>query len=85
MKIVLRPSFVKDFKKLEAGIRQKFIERKGIFERNPHHSLLNNHSLHGEYVGCRSINISGDYRAIYYMSNDTCIFIRVGTHTQLYG
>ena len=85
MKIVLRPSFVKNFKKLEASIRSKFIERKNIFERNPHHPILNNHPLHGEYAGCRSINISDDYRAIYYMSHNMCIFIRIGTHPQLYG
>ena len=31
------------------------------------------------------INVTGDYRAIYYAHGNTCIFIRIGTHPQLYG
>jgi len=85
MKIVLRPSFVKNFEKLDGSARRKFVERKALFENDQFHPLLKNHSLSGEYAGCRSINITGDYRAVYYMHGDICIFIRIGTHPQLYG
>ena len=85
MNIVLRPSFVKNFEKLDRSIRLKFIERKALFEQDSSHPLLKNHALSGEYDGCRSINITGDYRAIYYSQGDACIFIRIGTHPQLYG
>ena len=85
MKIVLRPSFVKNFEKLDMSIRQKFVERKALFEDDPFHPLLKNHPLTGEYEGCRSINVTGDYRAIYYAHGHTYIFIRIGTHPQLYG
>ena len=84
MNIVLRPSFVKNFERLDASVRRKFLERRELFETHPLHPLLNNHSLTAEYAGCRSINITGDYRAIYFMHGATCIFIRIGTHPQLY-
>ncbi len=84
MKIVLRPSFLKNIKKLDLSIRSKFVERKLLFETNPLNPLLKNHSLSGEYGGCRSINITGDYRALYFTDGDACIFIRIGTHSELY-
>ncbi len=85
MEILLHPSFTRDFKKLEIGIRRRFVERKGIFKETPFHPLLNNHPLHGEWAGHRSINVTGDYRAIFYTSNDVCVFVRIGTHNELYG
>lgn len=40
-------------------------ERILLFAKNPFHEILRNHSLSGEYNGCRSINITGDYRIIF--------------------
>lgn len=85
MEILLHPSFTKDFKKLEMEIRRRFVERKGIFQETPHHPLLKNHPLHGEWAGHRSINVTGDYRAIFYTKDDIYIFVRIGTHSELYG
>ena len=48
------------------------------------HPLLNNHSLGGEYNGCRSINITGDIRAIFYVKTDVVVFINIGSHPELY-
>ena len=47
--------------------------------------LLNNHYLGGEYEGCRSINITGDIRAIFYIKqNSDVVFINIGSHSELY-
>ena len=77
--------FIKQYKKLPLKIRQKFNERLIAFETNPFNIILNNHSLHGEYGGYNSINITGDYRAIYFMNNDMAVFIRIGTYSELFG
>ena len=45
---------------------------------------LNNHSVDGAYKNCRSINVSGDYRAIFEDCGETIIFITIGTHSALY-
>ena len=47
--------------------------------------ILNNHTLSGELSGCRSLNITGDVRAIYEeISENHFEFISLGTHSELY-
>lgn len=60
-------------------------KRIRLFSSNPFHPLLNNHPLGGEYEGCRSINITGDYRALFYPKGQGIVFTRIGTHNELYG
>lgn len=81
--------FHKQLKKAPLGIKIAFRERLALFLQNPSHPLLNNHSLSGSFLGKRSINITGDWRAIYYeyTSDDegaVIIFYLLGTHSQLY-
>ena len=77
--------FDKSFKKLPVDVKKKFIQRKEIFVKDPLHRLLNNHPLAGEWQGYRSINVTGDYRAVYsQMDKDTVLFVEIGTHPQLY-
>lgn len=56
------------------------------FNKNPFDSRLHNHSLVGEYLGCRSFSITGDWRVIYKEDfvGKRFIFLRIGTHSQLY-
>ncbi len=76
--------FDKQFAKLPNKLRIQFIERVEIFVENSFDSILNNHAVHYPYDGCRSINITGDIRAIYEPRENTAIFIRIGTHSELY-
>lgn len=77
--------FRKMYRKLPIKVRKKFKERRDLFLSDLTHSLLNNHPLGGEYVGCFSINVTGDYRAIYYWMQDGVMqFIAIGTHSDLY-
>ena len=66
---------------------EHFISRHhDMTKENQYDVLLNNHALSGEYVGCRSINITGDVRAIYEEIKDNHFeFVAIGTHTELYG
>ena len=86
MRIRYHKSFDKKFLKLSHKLQAKCKERISLFLSDSFHSLLNNHGLQGKYVGCRSINITGDYRAIYkLLADDLVLFINVGTHPELYG
>ena len=86
MIVHLHRSFEKKFTKLPKGLRERFKERRNLFMTNPFHPLLDNHPLHPPYAGCRSINITGDYRAIFYHENaDIVRFIAIGTHHELFG
>ncbi len=65
MIIKYSPSFLKLFKQVDVRIRKSFKERIILFSKNPHDLQLNNHVLKDPYTGCRSIDVSADWRAIY--------------------
>lgn len=90
MIITYKKSYKKAFKKLsQKQQRNTYAVITTIFEEDPFHPLLNNHALKGEYLGYRSINITGDLRAIFQeISEGTYEFVEfaeIGTHSQLYG
>ena len=76
--------FLKTYSKLPRKIRDRFDERARLLMRDPFHPLLNNHSVDRAYPGWRSINVTGDYRAIYAVEEEKVVFMRIGTHPQLY-
>ncbi len=84
MKVLFLKSFAKRLGKVPQKIRDKFRARLIIFLENSNHPLLNNHSVHKVFAGCRSINITGDYRAIFKIQSGTFVFVTVGTHSELY-
>lgn len=79
--------FEKAFKKAPYKIQVAFRDRFKIFVKDKFHPLLNNHSLIGKFKGCRSINVTGDWRAIFkeFDSGNLVYFEVIGTHSQLYG
>lgn len=85
MKARFHASFKKCYKRLRRNEHRNFNTRLKIFMENPFSPILNNHTLHGKYTGCRSINITGDLRAIYKLINsNTAYFITIDTHSNLY-
>lgn len=83
------PDFYRQFKKANVRIRNRVDKRIEKFLNNPNDSELNNHALKREYQGYRSIDITGDWRAIYReikMHDDSiAYFVALGTHKELYG
>ncbi|EKD56618.1 MAG: hypothetical protein ACD_58C00132G0005 [uncultured bacterium] len=84
MNIFTSKKFEKMFKKCPQEIKNKFIGRLKIFKVNKYNPILNNHALPGKLFGLKSINVSGDYRAIFEEKPEVIIFIAIGTHSQLY-
>jgi addiction module RelE/StbE family toxin len=85
MKIIFQKSFEKCYKKLPNKIKLKVQERNILFEKNPNDPILNNHALHGKYAGYRSINITGNLRALYEQLNkNTVQFVIIDNHSNLY-
>jgi mRNA interferase YafQ len=78
-------NFDKSYKKLKISENKKIKEKLLLFIQNPYHPLLNNHPLKGKYLDYRSINISGDLRAIYKLVSDNeVIFVEIDSHSNLY-
>ncbi len=85
MRLIFRKSFEKQYRKLPKKIKMKVKERNTLFEKEPFNPILNNHALHGKkFVGMRSIDITGDYRAIFITDKDNTVFVLIGTHSELY-
>ncbi|MDD3918928.1 MAG: type II toxin-antitoxin system mRNA interferase toxin, RelE/StbE family [Candidatus Pacebacteria bacterium] len=82
--IYFHKKFKKDFKKLSQKEKDKFEERLNLFLIDEFNPILNNHPLNGMYEGCRSINVSGDMRAIYEIESTNIRFITIGNHNNLY-
>lgn len=86
MKVILHKDFSKRIKKLDSKIRRAYKARRGLFIIEQKHPLLDDHALQGTFAGCRSINITGDWRVVYVLHNkETAVFIHIDTHTNLYG
>lgn len=82
-------AFLKQYKKAPSKIRQAWIKKLEIFKKDSLHPQLKNHLLKGKLLGYRSINITGDWRAIYTEQEEKggiiIVFQLLGTHSQLYG
>jgi addiction module RelE/StbE family toxin len=81
--------FTLDFTQAPRDIQVTFLEILQLFHDDPDHPALRSHALRDEYAGFRSIDVTGDWRAIYKetVSGTTrvIIFYFLGTHKQLYG
>lgn len=83
--VVRHKKFKKSYKKLPAKVQLAAKQRLSLFASDPLNNILNNHALRGIYEGCRSINITGDFRIIYFQeSNGDILLVDIGTHSQLF-
>ena len=86
MIIYLHKHFEKQFAKRPQNVRERFKERRDIFISNSRHPLLNDHVLQGAFEGYRSINVTGDFRAVYkYIAADAVEFVDIDTQHNLFG
>jgi addiction module RelE/StbE family toxin len=88
MKIKFARRFLKEYTRAAKNIQEAIGKRINLFRQDPFHPQLRNHPLSGKYSGYRSININGDWRAVYLeieSSPETIVsFEFLGTHSQLY-
>lgn len=80
--------FKKQLRQAPNKIQESFRKRRELFLENASHPQLHNHPLTGQWQGCRSFNVTGDWRAIFTekrgSSGLSLLFIALGTHSQLY-
>ena len=86
MQVARHPQFEKRLAGLSPSIRKALASRLELFIEDSRHPLLNDHSLSGERLGFRSINITGDWRLIYKPIDEEMILLtEIDTHHNLYG
>lgn len=84
MQIYLHKKFYKDYTKLNPKIQKKFKEKRNLFFLDEFNVALNNHASKGKWLGYRSINITGNIRAIFKRDPETAIFVTIDSHSNLY-
>ena len=84
MNVKFTKKFQKQYEKSPKGIKKAFEEKLDIFTSDKFYPTLNNHQLAGKLNGYRSINVTGDWRAVYRETDDFVLFELLGTHSQLY-
>lgn len=93
LRLNMQINFVKRFKKqydrADSKIKKAFDKKFELFLQDPFYPLLDNHALTGQYAGYRSIDVTGNWRAIFRQiedekGNKIVIFELLGTHPQLY-
>ncbi|OGZ63259.1 MAG: hypothetical protein A3C58_03380 [Candidatus Staskawiczbacteria bacterium RIFCSPHIGHO2_02_FULL_34_10] len=80
MKILTHKKFDKAFKKAPDSLRKNFAKQIELLKNSPTDKRLNNHVLSGKYLGCKSIDISGDWRVIYEQIDQVTIRLLVIWH-----
>ena len=84
MKVLTTAKFEKQYKKLTQKIQNKFKEQVRLFLSDYRDPSLCIHKLKGKYKSLVSMNVTGDYRALFSRKGDIIIFHSIGTHSQLY-
>ncbi len=78
-------TFKKMFRRLPITLQNAFETRLELFIENQTHPRLSTHALKGEWLGCMSINVTGDIRAIFEkISHNHVEFVAIGSHSELY-
>lgn len=85
MLIHFTKKFAKQYDKADLKIKNAFRSRLKLFREDSFNPSLNNHSLRGKYLGYRSINVTGDLRAIFKVVGEEIIFVTINSHSNLYG
>jgi addiction module RelE/StbE family toxin len=85
MEVGYSKKFRKQYARLSPKFKQKATERILLWQKNPGDPTLHDHALQRKYKSYRSIDITGDLRALYLNQENRMIFDQIGTHAQLYG
>jgi addiction module RelE/StbE family toxin len=86
MKLRYLATFKRQYKKLPKPIQLQFDVRLALFLDDATDPRLRVHPLKGKFSGYWSMNVNGDFRALYRHDGDEIvIFALIGTHSELYG
>ena len=85
MRFYYRKKFKRQYKKLPVKIQKKFDEQVALFRNNLLDRRLNIHKLQGDKKPLISMNVTGDYRALFIWETEERVrFHEIGTHSELY-
>lgn len=81
MKVLFKPNFVRQYKKLSFELQTEVKEKINLFKKDPKHSFLKTHKLKGKLSSYFSFSVNYKYRIVFeYENKETAILLAVGDH-----
>jgi len=81
MNIGFKPTFIKEFKKLDSDLQEEVLEKIDLFRNTPNHKQLKVHKLKGPIKGRYGFSVNYKTRIIFeYVSKSEVVLLVVGDH-----
>ena len=81
MIINYKPSFIREFKRLPAGLQEEALERIELFKDAENHKKLKVHKLKGRLDDLYSFSVTYSHRIVFnYESKKEVVFLAIGDH-----
>lgn len=82
MKLVYKPSFIRQYSKLPVALQNEVKEKIELFRENQKHPFLKAHKLKGKLKEYWSFSVNYQYRIVFgYESKDVITLLSVGDHS----
>ncbi len=81
MKVLFKPTFVRQFDKLEVALQEEIEEKIELLKDRENHKLLKVHKLHGRLAKWYSFSVNYKMRIIFsYLSEQEVVLLAIGDH-----
>jgi mRNA-degrading endonuclease YafQ of YafQ-DinJ toxin-antitoxin module len=81
MDVSYKPTFVRQFNKLEIALQTEVLEKIELFKSSPAHSTLKVHKLTSVLQGCYSFSVNYSIRIVFqYETKQEAVLLAVGDH-----
>lgn len=81
MKVLFKPTFIRQFKRLELNLQKEVLEKIELFKDKENHKKLKVHRLKGRLSGWHSFSVNYKTRIVFsYLSKKEAVFLAVGDH-----
>jgi len=86
MRVIFKPAFLRQLKKLEPALQDEAIEKIALFKNSSNHSALRVHALHGPLKGLCSFVVNYRYRIVFVFEKKKieAVLLAIGDH-DVYG
>jgi mRNA-degrading endonuclease YafQ of YafQ-DinJ toxin-antitoxin module len=81
IKIDYKPSFIRQLKKLDSGLRDEVLEKIKLLKDVNNHDKLKVHKLHGRLENSFGFSVNYKIRIVFdYVSKDELVLLVIGDH-----
>ena len=81
MEILYKPTFIRQFNKLEELLQDEVLEKIELFKNKKNHKQLKIHKLTGKLKDFYSFSVNYSYRIVFsYEKKKSVVFLAIGDH-----